>query len=184
MKYSFDFNCLVEERSIWQEWRTVEYGTLPLKTLRSYTDRSKTNQGTGTGVAGPSTSYYESMGIFLSSFQAELHAIDIEWGVEWNLDRKNSGQNIVIITYSQAAIRALRSLVINTTMVWECLSKLNDLRRRNRVTLLWIPGHASLERNEKADKLAWGNEQPIYLLALNLSVAWEMCPSRGKSDRS
>lgn len=79
-KYSCDFNnCLVEERPIWQEWRTVEYGTLPLKTLRWYTDRSKPNLGTGTGVAGPSTSYYESMGIFLSSFQAELHAIDIEW---------------------------------------------------------------------------------------------------------
>lgn len=40
--------------------------------------RQVQNQGTGTGVAGPSTRYYEPMGIFLTSFQAELDAIDIE----------------------------------------------------------------------------------------------------------
>lgn len=32
--------------------------------------------------------------------------------------------------------------------------KMNDIERRNKVTLLWLHDHVGLERNEKADKLA------------------------------
>jgi len=49
---------------------------------------------------------------------------------------------------SQAAIKALSSM-----MVLECLGKLNDLGRNNKVTLLWVPGHVGVEDNEQADTL-------------------------------
>lgn len=51
------------------------------------------------------------------------------------------GQNKAIMSYSQAAIRALTSTVFNSKMVWEWSSKLNDLGRMNKVTLLRVPGH-------------------------------------------
>jgi len=39
-------------------------------------------------------------------------------------------------------------------MVLECLGKLNDLGRNNKVPLLWVPGHVEVEGNEQADTLA------------------------------
>lgn len=53
---------------------------ISFNTLSRYTDRSKTNEGTKAGVAGPSTIYYESRGIFTRIFQADVHAIT--WCVE------------------------------------------------------------------------------------------------------
>lgn len=82
------------------------------------------------------TSYYESMGIFASIFQTEVHTIDR--CVERILDRNHSGQNIAILSESGADIRALRSPVINSKVVWEYLRKLNDLGRRNKVSILWV----------------------------------------------
>lgn len=57
--------------------------------------RVQTDEGTGAVVIGPKTSYYESMGIFSSIFQAKFHAI--EQCVVRNLDRKYNGQDIVIM---------------------------------------------------------------------------------------
>jgi RNase H len=39
-------------------------------------------------------------------------------------------------------------------MVYECKQRLNELGRRNKVTLVWIPGHEGIPGNENADKLA------------------------------
>src|SRR5699024_1936041 len=42
----------------------------------------------------------------------------------------------------------------SSKMVWECLGKLNELGKDNRVSLVWILGHTGIEGNEKANKLA------------------------------
>lgn len=51
------------------------HGTMLLNLLGWFTDRSKTNEGIGARVAGPFTSYYESMGMFPSIIQVEVHVI-------------------------------------------------------------------------------------------------------------
>jgi ribonuclease HI len=38
-----------------------------------------------------------------------------------------------------------------SSLVWEVLGKQNEL---NKVTLVWIPTHQGISRNEKADRLA------------------------------
>lgn len=62
-------------------------------------------------------------------------------------------QNIVIMSDSQSAIRALRSLLTNSNMVWECLKKLNDLGKKNSQSPVGTR-HVGWEGNEEADKLA------------------------------
>jgi len=36
-------------------------------------------------------------------------------------------------------------------IVLECLKKINDLERNNKVTLFWVSGHVGVEGNEQAD---------------------------------
>jgi len=59
--------------------------------------------------------------------------------IQFNLDRKYRNKEIAILSDSQAVIKALSSANINSMMVLECLGKLNDLGRNNKVSLLWVP---------------------------------------------
>lgn len=38
-------------------------------------------------------------------------------------------------------------------MVWESPIKLNELGKDKKVSLVWIPGHSGIERNDKANDL-------------------------------
>ena len=42
----------------------------------------------------------------------------------------------------------------SSNLVWHCQKKLNELAKKNKVTLYWVFGHIGDERNEKADELA------------------------------
>ena len=125
---------------------------LSSNTIKWYTDGSRTDEGTGPGVFGPRTNFYEPMGKRTSIFQAEVYAIDR--CVQLNLDRNYTNCNIAIMSDSRAAIMALDSHVISSRLVWECLLKLKQLSERNRVQLCWIPSHIGIEGNEMADSLA------------------------------
>lgn len=37
---------------------------------------------------------------------------------------------------------------------YECKQRLNELGSRNKVTLIWVPGHEGIPGNEKSDELA------------------------------
>jgi ribonuclease HI len=39
-------------------------------------------------------------------------------------------------------------------LVWECKQNLILLTKRNKVTLVWVPGHWGIDGIEKADALA------------------------------
>lgn len=113
------------------------HGTLLLNKLRRYIQNRHQKQGYWSWntwghqlppLLGLCFSHYGSIGIF----PASTHAM--ERLVERNLDRNSRGQNMTIMTDSQAAIRALGSLKINSIkMVWEHQSKLNDLGRKHQL---------------------------------------------------
>ena len=83
-----------------------------------------------------------------SIFQAEIYAIDRCFQINY------TNCDIAVMSDSQAAIMALDSYVIKSKLVSECLQKLKELSRRNRVKLCWIPGHTGEEGNEMANSLA------------------------------
>jgi hypothetical protein len=70
-----------------------------------------------------------------------------------NLDRNYRNRNIYIISYSQAAIKALRNHMITSKLVWDCHQSLKPLAKNNRVKLIWETGHKGINGNEMADQL-------------------------------
>ena len=92
------------------------------------------------------------MGTFPSILQAEIYAI--ERCVQLILDRNYRKQEITILSDSQAALKAINSVSINSKLVKECIEKLNKLAKENKVLLHWVPAHQGIEGNEKANNLA------------------------------
>ena len=119
-----------------------------------YTDGSKTPDGVGSGVYSrhPTTEISMSLGKIPTVFQAEVTAIEI--CVRECLDKKYEHKNILILSDSQAGIKALESNRINSKLVWSCLQSLITLSQSNKVTLMWVPGHMGIKGNEKADEMA------------------------------
>ncbi|KAJ8909909.1 hypothetical protein NQ315_014916 [Exocentrus adspersus] len=119
-----------------------------------FTDGSKTLEGTGAGVRGvrPQVELSFPLGKHASVFQAEVFAISA--CVSENLKRGYSNQHIQICTDSQAALHALKSPRITSQVVLECTNSLAALGQRNKVRLVWVPGHSGVAGNEEADVLA------------------------------
>lgn len=57
-------------------------------------------------------------------------------------------------TYTQAALKALRSYWCNSRKIRNFEKALKRLRASNRVTLVWIPDRAGIQGNEAGDSLA------------------------------
>ncbi|KAJ8914741.1 hypothetical protein NQ315_017452 [Exocentrus adspersus] len=86
-----------------------------------------------------------------SVFQAEVFAISA--CVSENLKRGYSNQHIQICTDNQATLHALKSPRITSQVVLECTNSLAALGQRNKVRLVWVPGHSGVAGNEEADVL-------------------------------
>jgi ribonuclease HI len=119
-----------------------------------YTDGSKTNKGSGTGVYrwGSRRGHSFSLGLHTTVFQAEIYAIKA--CIMQNIEKGYTGRNIFILSDSQADIKALDSYQINSKLVWECHQSLVKLAEHNRIQLVWVPGHMGIAGNETADQLA------------------------------
>jgi hypothetical protein len=94
-------------------------------------------------------------------YQAELTAIS---RVSRRLNELDtSGYDVTIFSDSKSSLEALTAYSIRNNTVKDCRSQLLELARNNQVTVKWIPGHAGLEGNEAADRMArQGSEMPYY----------------------
>jgi hypothetical protein len=63
-------------------------------------------------------------------------------------------QKIIIRCDSQAVIKAINNININSKTVLECRKLLNQLGARNSLKICWIKAHVSHAGNEMADRLA------------------------------
>lgn len=138
-------------------------GAVELGGMIYYTDGSKSQNGAGAGIWGPGGLRHGisvSLGMHATIFQAEIYGV-IACATEL-LKRDLKGKRIFIVTDSQAALRALASWEVDSGLVLECFHVLNELGARNRVKLVWVPGHQNIAGNEKVDQLAKrGSAQPL-----------------------
>ena len=133
------------------EW-SLEKLRLDIGTITWYTDGSKMDSGTGSGIYGPNSRTSVSLGTSSSIFQAELEAIRICG--QTLLNRNPKGQRFAILSDSQAAIRAIGKVGCNSRLVRECVATLKELSAHNKVRICWVPGHSEVDGNEVADELA------------------------------
>ena len=124
-------------------------------TYYCYTDGSKMNNHVGFGYQirvkhrekNKNSTY---LGSIATVFQAEVMAIST---VARDL-QKVRGQRIVIRSDSQAAVLALQSSFIHSSIVEECITTLTRLSEKNKVILQWIKAHVGHVGNEAADLYA------------------------------
>jgi ribonuclease HI len=143
------FELYIPERDEWQD-RDIGVDD----DIKVYTDGSKMECGTGSGIYSGSLGFNESIRLMNSCtvFQAEV--VGILTAIKLIKDSNITGKNLCIYTDSQAAIKALGNNTIKSKTIAECFNALNDACNRNNIRICWIPGHENHEGNEKADELA------------------------------
>ena len=84
-----------------------------------YTDGYKTSKGTGTVVYRWCwrRGHNFILGLHPTKFQAEMCSVKAR--IMENIEKGYTGKNIYILSYSQAAIKALDSFQINSKSVWD-----------------------------------------------------------------
>lgn len=157
VNYDSPFTVVFPSREEWEGGGpTISPGS-----IKFYTDGSKMNNLTGSGVYGPKTKISVSLGQWPTVFQAEVYAI--KECAQLCLKRNYRHATICIFSDSQAALQSLKAFTCNSKLVWECILALKSLAERNRVKLYWIPGHTGLEGNEIADQLARNGSTNMFI---------------------
>lgn len=137
-----------------QDWQGEEGNLCPPEDIVCFTDGSRREGTSGSGVYIPSRNIELALplGKFATVFQSEVYAILRCASLE-SLQRVN-GEQIFICSDSMATIKALARPLVRSALVLECKQALNRLSITNRVTVRWIPGHEGHQGNEEADRLA------------------------------
>ena len=115
-----------------------------------YTDGSKSADGVGASFCGPSQNHFR-LPKFCSIFSAELFAI---YQAVQHIEQEHIVSSVVC-SDSKSSLMALKNLASTNSMVFGILEKLRSASANNiSIRFLWIPGHADIPGNLKADELA------------------------------
>ena len=126
--------------------------------IQCYTDGSHIDRKTGAGIFFKPNQILEvenqtiSLGRLATVYQAEVIAISNAADIMNKAGITN--QTIVILSDSQAALKALAKPLVKQMLVGNCINNLNILSQNNLVKLMWVPGHSDIDGNEEADILA------------------------------
>ena len=137
----------------------------PKDWIHVYTDgsafKATINAGYGAIIHQPDgsqTELFNSCGSFCSNYVAEKEAITqaITHIHDMFDDHPNLVRDIVIFTDSQSALQALENGQSGDKSLSRLTMKFDQLmsKHETQITLQWIPGHAGIGGNEKADTLA------------------------------
>ena len=128
--------------------------TLGTGSIIWYTDGSKDGNGTGAAAwrKGSTVEIVLNFDQHVTVFQAEVRVISE--CAEAIVSGELREERITICSDSVSALRAVSGIDFRSTEAWLCRRALDMLSSENEVTLCWVPGHAGVIGNEKADRLA------------------------------
>ena len=138
------FSIRIPSRKEWSSNAVIAPDNLDV-----YTDGSKTSEGTGSGLFCLELDINLSLTLpnECTVFQAEMLAINI--AATSLLTANIANRTVSIFVDSQAAIKALNSTTIRSSLVMVTRANLNTLGLTNCVTVCWVPGHENYEGNEQ-----------------------------------
>lgn len=142
------YRVIVNERSSWQEGLIHDQFTDTW-----FSDGSKRDDAVGVGWCDNPGTIEKSLRLsgHATIMQAEMTGIRL---CAKQMGNNTLGRKILILSDSQAALKALDNPVIRSETTRRCAVTLNELAENNEVTLGWIPGHSNHIGNEIADRLA------------------------------
>lgn len=145
------FDTIINDRSNWQKDLETADATV------WWCDGSVAQGRVGTGVYCPKLSTTKCIRLDDHStiMQAEVLGISTCAEITKLLGYRLKHRRLLILSDSQAAIKAISRGIIESRMVKNCINALNDLENLNiSVTVAWIPSHQGHLGNELADFLA------------------------------
>lgn len=142
------YKTVVNTRGNWQAGLETD-----LFTDVWYSDGSKKDDLVGVGACNSEETIEISLRLSKHATIMQAETIGIRLCAE-QLGDELAGRKILILSDSQAAIKALHNPVIRAETVRACAAALNVLAGANEVTIGWIPGHSNHLGNETADRLA------------------------------
>jgi hypothetical protein len=77
-------------------------------------------------IYSPSLRYYEALGSSAAIFKADMSAINV-WARICLTTQGLTGKHVCIMSYSQAALRALKSYTFTSKLVAKCLDNLKRI---------------------------------------------------------
>jgi ribonuclease HI len=115
--------------------------------ITCYTDGSFCDNRSGAGVFSDTLKLEESysLGTYTTVFQAEVYAILACSDICQKARLQN--ETIHILSDNKAALMALSSYKISSSIVMQCWNSLQALSTSNRVRLSWVPGHCDIAGN-------------------------------------
>jgi ribonuclease HI len=143
------YKIVIPSREAWIDGVRTDSGSISF-----YTDGSKLSDQVGFGV------FSQELGLKLSFrlpdhcsvYQAEVLAI--KEVADW-LGRNVLSTNVVnIFSDSQAAVKSMGSMFLNTITAQNCRASLNEMAKQFKIRLIWVPGHSDIPGNCRADQLA------------------------------
>lgn len=143
------------------EWKKASV-TFKKGSLQDYMDDSKLeDRRTDIGIYGPKCNIGLPLGTDITILQVEIMAIAHCARIIQTKGMK--GATINIISDSQVALKALRSVTCESRLVLDCLISPRHLVERNKVSIWWVPGHKTIQGNVQADQLAKAGAEQAFI---------------------
>lgn len=146
---NYTYNTIINERSNWNQGLFIE------KNINCwYSDGSKRDERVAFGVYNPIRDLVLEARISNHGTIMQAEMKGIEECARRSKELNVRGGKVLILSDSQAAIKALRNVKVTTATTWACIQELNMLSKQNKVTVAWVPGHSNVLGNDVADRLA------------------------------